>query len=204
MQCPSMNGVAEKICGDCGQGWVSLEAWSRDGTRLLYENGSPSVVFEFDLRSGKKRPVLQRAPNDLWQARFSPDDRWIAVLEPFYSEGSSRLWIVPFHDGSPPSADDWIPLTGGQSWDDKPRWSPDGNLMYFTSLRDGFLCLWAQRLKPDTKHPIGPPFPVQHFHNSRLSLTNTGFAILEVALARDKVLINLGELAGNIWATSLR
>ena len=76
--------------------------------------------------------------------------------------------------------------------------------MYFTSLRDGFLCLWAQRLKPDTKHPIGQPFSVQHFHSPRLSLTNTGFALLEVALARDKVLINLGELAGNIWATSLR
>ena len=199
-----LNGVAEKICGDCGPGWVYLDAWSRDGTRLLYQNGNPSVVFEFDLRSGKKRPVLQRAPNDLYQARFSPDDKWIAVLEPFYSEGSSRLWIVPFHDGSAPSPDDWIPLTGGQFWDDKPRWSPDGNLMYFTSLRDGFLCLWAQRLKPDTKHPIGPPFPVQHFHDSRLSLTNTGFAILEVALARDKVFINLGELAGNIWTTSLR
>ena len=37
----------------------------------------------------------------------------------------------------------------------KPFWSPDGNLLYFLSSRDGFLCLWAQWLDPSTKHPLG-------------------------------------------------
>ena len=114
------------------------------------------------------------------------------------------LWIAPFRDGSLPAAHEWVGVTSGEHWDDKPRWSPDGNLMYFTSLRDGFHCLWAQRLRPDTKEPTGPPFAVKHFHGARLSMTNTGFIALEVAIARDQIFINLGELTGNIWTTSLR
>jgi len=43
-------------------------------------------------------------------------------------------------------------------------WSPDGNLLYFISERDGFVCLWAQRLDPATKHPQGAAFPIRHFH----------------------------------------
>ena len=106
---PSSGGVAEKLCGDCGDGWVYLEDWSRDRTRLLYETGRPAAVFVLDLRSGTKRLVLQRAPNDLWQARFSPDDRWIAVLEPFDSEGARDSGSCHSSDGSLPSADEWMP-----------------------------------------------------------------------------------------------
>lgn len=76
--------------------------------------------------------------------------------------------------------------------------------MYFTSLRDGFLCLWAQRLRPDTKEPTGPAFSVQHFHSARTSMTNTGNSYLETSVARDKIFINLGELSGNIWTTRLQ
>ena len=68
----------------------------------------------------------------------------------------------------------WIAVTDGQQWDDKPRWSPDGDLIYFTSLRDGFHHLWAQRLGPDSRQPIGPAFPVQHLHSARLSVNNPG------------------------------
>ena len=77
-------------------------------------------------------------------------------------------------------------------------------VVIFTSLRDGFHCLLAQRLRPDTKEPTGPPFSVKHFHDARLSMTTTGMIALEVAIARDQIFLNLGELTGNIWTTSLR
>jgi Tol biopolymer transport system component len=200
---PSSGGEPEKVCGDCGDGFVYLQDWSGDKTRLLYVAGSPTEVFVLDLRSGAKRRALQRSPQSLWQARFSPDDRWISVLETLAAEGRTKLWVVPFRDGSAPAADEWVAITRGEHWDDKPRWSPDGNLMYFTSLRDGFHCLWAQRLRPDTKEPTGPAFFVQHFHNARLSMSNTGTVGLETSVARDKIFINLGELSGNIWTTRL-
>ncbi|MBA2604391.1 MAG: PD40 domain-containing protein [Acidobacteria bacterium] len=201
---PSSGGEPEKVCGDCGDSFVFVQDWSRDKTRILYLAGSPTEVFVLHLPSGRKTRALQRSPHSLWQAKFSPDDRWISVLEPLEAQGHTRLWVVPFRDGSVPDAHQWVGVTSGDDWDDKPRWSPDGNLLYFTSLRDGFHCLWAQRLRPDTKEPMGPAFHVQHFHSARLSMSNAGFVGLETAVARDKLFINLGELSGNIWTTRLQ
>jgi eukaryotic-like serine/threonine-protein kinase len=93
----------------------------------------------------------------------------------------------------------WIPITSGEFSDDKPRFSPSGNLIYFTSDRDGFTCLWAQRLHPQSKRPVGSPFSIQHFHTSRLSLLNGGLGNLEISVAKDKIVFNVGEIAGNIW-----
>ncbi|HEY8549673.1 MAG TPA: hypothetical protein VIL35_06950 [Vicinamibacterales bacterium] len=180
-----------------------MQDWSTDATRLLYVTGSPTAVFVLDLRSGTRRLVLQRPPNDLWQAQFSPDNRWIVVLEPLPTTNRTRLWIARFED-SPTPPDRWVALTGGEHWDDKPRWSPDGNTIYFVSLRDGFWCLWAQRLHPATRQPVGPARPVQHFHDARLSMNNTGFVGLETSLAHDRIVINLGELSGDIWRTQLQ
>jgi WD40 repeat protein len=61
---------------------------------------------------------------------------------------------------------EWIPVTDGKHMDDKPQFSADGNTVYFTSTRDRFLCIWAQRLDPKSKHPVGPPFAYEHFHNA--------------------------------------
>jgi Tol biopolymer transport system component len=194
-------GTPEKVCADCGESVV--QAWSRDNTRLLYLDEMPLGVFVLDLRTGAKRQVLRRA-HELGAASFSPDERWISVLEAFFDEGHTRLWVVPFKDGVIPAAEDWVPITGGESWDERPRWSPDGTLLYFASLRDGFYCLWAIRLQPGSKRPAAPPFPVQHFHNPRLSINNTGLMGIDLAVTPHRIFVNLGELSGNIWTSHPR
>jgi hypothetical protein len=62
----------------------------------------------------------------------------------------------------------------------------------------------GENVVSDTKKPTGPPFSVKHLHDARLSITNTGMTTLDVAVARDQIVINLGELSGNIWTTTLR
>jgi hypothetical protein len=74
--------------------------------------------------------------------------------------------------------------------------------MYFTSNRDGFMCIWAQRLQPDTKYPVGAAFDVHHFHTSRRSLANVGLGPLETSVARNALVFNLGEVTGNVWRVS--
>lgn len=56
----------------------------------------------------------------------------------------------------------------------------------------------AQRLESRTKRPLGTPFAVYHFHNSKLAMINVGTASLEIDVVRDKVVTGLGELNGNI------
>jgi hypothetical protein len=74
----------------------------------------------------------------------------------------------------------------------------------FVSHRDGFGCLWAQRLDARTKHPVGPQFAIHHFHDTRLSMMNVGLGLLEIDVARDKIVFGLGELTGNIWSLGPR
>jgi dipeptidyl aminopeptidase/acylaminoacyl peptidase len=82
--------------------------------------------------------------------------------------------------------------------DARVAWSPDGNLLYFVSDRDGFRCIWAQWLEAETKQPVGRPFVVYHFHQtSRRIHHNAGRVGL--AVARDKIVVALEELRGNIW-----
>ena len=103
-----------------------------------------------------------------------------------------------------PALNQWIPVTDGSTFDDKPRWAPDGKLIYFTSDRDGFRCIWAQRFDPATKQPLGAPLPLYHSHSARRSLQNTGVLPLEISVARDKIVFNMAELTGNIWMTDLK
>ena len=111
------------------------------------------------------------------------------------------LYIAPLQDAAPPESE-WHAITSGEFSDDKPRFSPDGNLLYFTSNRDGFVCLWAQRLDP-AKKPIGLAFALHHLHSARLSMLNLSLAALDISVAHDKIVFNLSELTGNIWLTEL-
>ena len=54
----------------------------------------------------------------------------------------SRLLIAPLRSG----VAEWIPLTDGKTYDVLPELSPNGQYVYFQSARDGFRCIWAQRL----------------------------------------------------------
>jgi hypothetical protein len=111
------------------------------------------------------------------------------------------LYVAPVQEGVTPESE-WRAITSGEFSDDKPRFSPDGNLLYFTSNRDGFVCLWAQRLDPG-KNPIGPALAIHHLHSARLSMLNMSLPDLDISVAHDKIVFNLGELTGNIWMTEL-
>ena len=105
---------------------------------------------------------------------------------------------MPFRDGQPRD-EEWIAVTNGERQDAFPYWSPDGNLLYFESDRDGSLCLWAQPLDALTKRPVGPAFAAHHFHDVRRSLANLPIPMFGIAVARDRIVLTLGERTGNIW-----
>ena len=75
---------------------------------------------------------------------------------------------------------------------------PTGNLLYFTSERCGFRCIWAQPLERRTKRPTGEAFAVFHAHSALSSLLNMELGELEISVARDKLVFNVAERRGNI------
>ena len=93
-----------------------------------------------------------------------------------------------------------IPVTDGSDNSFLPDWSPDGNLLYYASGRDGHICIYAQPLDRDTKRPSGAVRDVYHSHGARLSLAgirNPGRIGLSVA--KDKIAFAMAETAGDIW-----
>jgi Tol biopolymer transport system component/DNA-binding winged helix-turn-helix (wHTH) protein len=186
-------GVREKICEDCGR----IRDWSPDGKRILYLHGHPRRVAMVDIGSGRKTDILMHPSQNLYQSSFARDGRWITFIAQTSPE-NRRLLIAPFH-GEAVAEKDWIQVTDGSFSDDKPRLSPKGNLLYFTSDRDGFVCFWAQRLQPESKRSLGDPFPVHHFHSTRLSMTNVPLPWGDIGVSSDRIVFPLAEMTGNIW-----
>jgi WD40 repeat protein len=192
-------GEAAQICSNCGTWEVS-----HDGTKILYwySTAKPIVsVGMLQLLTGEKVELISHPKYSLYQPHFSPDDRWIAFLAKTGLD-RSRIYVTPFRGSERHDAGEWIPVTEGDSVDDKPRWSPDGSLIYFTSDRDGFRCIWAKRVNRVTKHPIGEPFAVHHFHTSRMSLRNVGLGPMEISVTHNALIFNLAEVRGNVWRAS--
>lgn len=187
---PAGGGPPERFCTDCSMIWD----WSSDQRRMLLSKRQRSSIYSFDLATKQERAVLTTGLGRLFQARFSPDGSWVAFLR-------DGLWVSPLHDGSPAAESEWFPITENNVEADKPRWSPNGTIIYYTADRDGFWCVWGQRVHPVTKRPTGAPFPVYHFHSARLSMGNVGHGGQEISVGRNTMVLNLGELTGNIWTS---
>jgi Tol biopolymer transport system component len=194
---PVRGGAADQFCTDC----ASPYDISPDNKVVLYRKGK--VIRAFDLVSRRDSLFMRSDKYQLYQHKFSSDGRWLTFEAVHH--GRSRLYVAALRDSVTPAAEsEWIPITSDEGWADKPRWSQNGNLIYFISNRDGFFCLWVQRVSHDSKQPIGAPISVAHFHGSRISIGNVGAGgVMEISVAKDKIAFNIGELTGNIWVTNL-
>jgi Tol biopolymer transport system component len=176
-------------------------AWFADNRRLLVLYGSRRVsMVEVTERpgEGELREVLRGEEHAIAEPRPSPDGLWIAFHQT--GPGKPRVFVAPLHEKERAHAKEWIPVTAGEYDGRSARWSPDGNLLYFLSDRDGFRCVWAQRLAARTKRARGAAFGVQHFHHARLSLM--GVADPEeigLSIANNRLVLAIPERTGNIW-----
>jgi serine/threonine protein kinase/Tol biopolymer transport system component len=193
---PAGGGSPEKVCDDCG----SPQAWMPGGTKLLYlrTDPPPAGIFELDTRTGQSRPVVQHSEIPVYVCNLSGDGRWIAFKGDLTTL-RTQVYVAPVPDEGPVPPESWIPITGGDAWEDLPRWSHDGRLIYFFSDRDGFRCIWARRFDPETRQPAGEVFPIQHFHQISLSLSNLSLSEFELDAAPGKLVFPLAEITGNIW-----
>jgi Tol biopolymer transport system component len=172
--------------------------WSNDAralTRWAYRLPRSEGVDIIDLATGEAKPLLTR-PRNLFQAHISHDGHWVMV-----QESGGGVLMAPIRDAQPPAADLWQPM--GLKGADLVRWSPDDNLIYFISRRDTFRCVWAQRLDPHTKKPLGEPFAIAHFHQARRSLRIADSGKIGLAVARNQIVLAEAERTGNIWSANL-
>ena len=172
--------------------------WSRDGRHLLAScsSGVRGTTAICTLPTAGASPVAkpdivaERANHGLFEAQASPDGSWICFNA--VTEGRSAVYAVQARGG------EWIPITQGMYWDDKPRWSPDGRVLYFTSARRGFVNVWARRFDPDRGEAVGEAFAVTNFETpARILLPR--IMQLHVVLADKRIILPMVDVSASVW-----
>ena len=189
--------VAERLCDDCDR----LMGWSRDGTDVLYylKGNFLGGLRSMDVATRRRADVVRHQKYTVNMPRLSFDGRWLAFHIPMQDEERSPIFVAPVQS-DPIAETEWIQITDGRGIEATPWWSPDDGTLYFLSGRDGFQCIWAQRLDK-SKRPAGSPFDIAHFHAARQRVREVGFG---PGVAADKLIFTMNETSGNLWMTSVR
>lgn len=191
----------EQICENC-----TPRGFSSDGSVVLAQKyhlveGREDKIVRIDLAARTEEDFLNLPDQHLFHPFFSWDDRWVVFKEMKAEPAlAAQIFITPVRQGVPGKEAEWIAVTDGLHQDDKPQFSADGHTVFFTSTRDGYVCIWAQKLDPVTRHPVGPPVGFEHFHNSAgRDAVSFFFLQWDLTVARDKMLINLPRISTEIW-----
>lgn len=113
------------------------------------------------------------------------------------TENIPPIHIAPVANGVAAPRDRWTPLMSGPGAHLRPWWSPDGRLLYFISDVGGKARIWAQRLAPSDKKPIGEPFIVYAPPDERFTIS--AGAAFGPALGQGSLIFQMIETNTNIW-----
>jgi Tol biopolymer transport system component len=176
--------------------------WSPDGEWLLasQENRETGKFEIWKLpvadahAKGKAQLIVSDPSYNLWQGNYSSDGRWIVfeAVEDQTMRSVSTIYVVAAAGGP------WIRITDGKHWDDKPRWSPDGKVIYFLSERSGFFNVWGIHFDPAKGTPAGDPFQVTTFDKPNLMVAEP-MSTVGLSLTHDRLVVTVAQVSGSIW-----
>ena len=186
------SGTEKQLLQDIG----NVFYWLPGGKKILYYSRPPIRWLTFDVETGEGTDLgIGHSQYPVGALRFSADQRWVSFKLTIEHGRLGPLFVAPVEGDTVADESRWVQITDnhyeGHSW-----WSPDGNVLYFHSLRDGFWCIWTQRLDPGTKKAVGTPTALQHFHGLRRLGAATLFGY---GVTPDRLYFPIGETKANVW-----
>jgi len=191
------SGTPRRVCDDC-QVWQ----WMKDNRHILITETNDTVLNRFDLATGTRVPIIVASSN-IDRPFIAPNEQWM-VFNALYrgsdENGGPKVFVAPLYQDRPTPVPEWIVVHSRVGAERSAGLSPDGRLVYLLLERDGFRCLYAQRVNFATGRPQGEPFLVHHFHEAARDWGSTGFGSATVT---GMFLAQLFERSGNIWMTTI-
>ncbi len=172
--------------------------WMPGGQEILYASRIPPQPLRrwmLTAERGEKAELLLQHPGyQFGVVRFSPDRRWLSFKAGLPASQEHPTFVSPVRNGQPAGKSEWIEVSSvfnSRNW-----WSPDGNVLYFLSHQDTFMCIVAQHLDPATKKPVGAPVDILHLHGRRRISHGTSFGY---GMTADRLYFPIAEQKANIW-----
>jgi DNA-binding winged helix-turn-helix (wHTH) protein/Tol biopolymer transport system component len=199
----------ENLVSPWGAGAMLATDWGPDDKALLgswLERGdSGHTVLALwpvgpAMASGPERILLSADSVNFWQARYSPNHRWISfVAQPMRKPGTVEIGLVA---GNSKDGASWTRILEDHVWPDKPRWSPDGRTLYFLSQGgEGSFNVWGVHIDPERGMQNGPPFQVTHLGSPRWRI-DPDMLRAELGVAEGLLVLPMQSVQGSIWLLS--
>ncbi|MBP1596785.1 MAG: serine/threonine protein kinase [Acidobacteria bacterium] len=186
------SGSGRQICAGClVRDFFSDPGW------VLVQYG-PNLIVRQNLVSGLRTTLLDSGADRPLSASLSHDDRWLAIAlgNP---DGKAAIYAVTVRDRPVPEKD-WVLICESERYLRAPKWSPNGNLLYFLSETGGACGIWAQRFDPAAGKPLGAAFLVYRPNSTRLGL-NVPPGSGAFGIAPGRLIFYMFEGSGNIYMT---
>ena len=178
--------------------------WSVDGGRILSacsvqeRIGVCLLSLPSAPHAEREMRVIASSPDrNLFQAQFSPADERLICFQAV-KRATGRPTTSTIHVASA-AGGPWVSITDGEFWDDKPRWSPNGRMIYYVSRRNGFFNVWARPFDPVRGRPFGDAFRVTDFESPSHSIFNASIAKLHISVLSDRLILPITDSSANIW-----
>jgi len=187
---------SSKLCENCGM----PRQFSPDGKKLLLWADSPPIRH-LDLLDLATRTVnrIVWATADLKSPRLSPDGRWIS----FVAQVAPQQWqafVASAAQEKLLGSSDWVPVTPVADVFFFAFWSARSDLIYTLSSHahgGNLRFLDAQRLDPETKHPVGAAMPVYGFDETLVPGMDPVWN--NVSVNDSRIILELGGVSTDIW-----
>jgi Tol biopolymer transport system component/DNA-binding winged helix-turn-helix (wHTH) protein len=180
--------------------------WTVDGQQLLGSYLVPARLRHASLALWPTGDADARTPDrtllalpdaGIFQAKFSPNRRWISMVVARNTDLSPvEVAIMP---SEPVSQELSVRVAPDHQWPDKPRWSPDGRILYFLSRHPGsYFNLWGVRIDPERGEPVGEPFAVTNFDSPAMAIS-PDVVMMELSISARHAVFPMTSVTGSIW-----
>ncbi|HUS06561.1 MAG TPA: protein kinase [Bryobacteraceae bacterium] len=178
--------------------------WSADGKRVVGECPPPDYsLCEIDVSSAKVRRLAVAKNEQLLYPSWSWDQRTLVFMRRS-APGATAIWMAPVRpDGTAAQERDWIEVAPPASDNARPRFSSDGQMVYYVTLRAGQRMLVAQRLDKQTHRPTGEPVPLVRTTVEIPAVSGGAGPYPLIVATRDRVYYSTIGIRGNLWTTKL-